>query len=403
MLIFCNKLKFNILIIYKFKTASQMKKSLSLFLFLIFSNINILSQTNEVEQVLNKYVRNSEIGGIVGIVAKKDKTISIYTSGFRDIDGNKKMTSDALFWIASQSKPITAVAAMILVEEGKIDLDKPITDYLPELKNMMVTRIEKENVKVLEKTDSTITIRKLLSHTSGMSFLNPAQELVQKIDIMSLETNLYVAATTPLLADPGTKYIYSNQGYNIVALAIERVSNLSFDEFVKIKIFDPLGMSSATFFPDEKQLEKIVTPYKMGESGQLESTKLHFLQYPLNDNCNRFVEAGGGIFCTPVDLIKFYQMITCGGILNGKRLLKPESISEFLKKQTPDNIENAYSLGWNIDGSIIGHGGAYGTNSRIYLKDGYIIMYFVQQQDLPKANEIQRSFFDTVEKVYNIE
>ena len=377
------------------------------FLLLCFISLSLYSEAQisnkEIDAVLMPYVTSGEVSGIVTIVAKGENILSVNNVGFQNIDKNKKMEPDALFWIASQSKPIAATAVMMLVEEGKLSLDEPITTYIPEFNRLVVARIWREGWQVEERLSKPITLRHLLSHTSGMQWGAELQGQAKKIDVLPLQLSLYASTTTPLFFEPGERYNYSNQGINGAAAIIERVSGKPYFDFMQSRLFEPLGMKSATFWPADKDLEKLAVPYKKGSDGKLEETTIDQLQYPLSDRTKRFAEAADGLFCKPIDLVKFYQMIANKGVYKGKRYISESSIAEMGKKQTSIDIKDSYGLGWAVTDSFMGHGGAYGTDTKVYQKDGYVVMYFIQEQGLPKSGEAQIRFLNTVQKIYGIQ
>ena len=377
------------------------------FLLLCFISLSLYSEAQisnkEIDAVLMPYVTSGEVSGIVTIVAKGENILSVNNVGFQNIDKNKKMEPDALFWIASQSKPIAATAVMMLVEEGKLSLDEPITTYIPEFNRLVVARIWREGWQVEERLSKPITLRHLLSHTSGMQWVAELQGQAKKIDVLPLQLSLYASTTTPLFFEPGERYNYSNQGINVAAAIIERVSGKPYFDFLQSRLFEPLGMKSATFWPADKDLEKLAVPYKKGSDGKLEETTIDQLQYPLSDRTKRFAEAAGGLFCKPIDLVKFYQMIANKGVYKGKSYISESSIAEMGKKQTSIDIKDSYGLGWSVTDSFMGHGGAYGTDTKVYQKDGYVVMYFIQEQGLPKSGEAQIRFLNTVQKIYGIQ
>ena len=377
------------------------------FLLLCFISLSLYSEAQisnkEIDAVLMPYVTSGEVSGIVTIVAKGENILSVNNVGFQNIDKNKKMEPDALFWIASQSKPIAATAVMMLVEEGKLSLDEPITTYIPEFNRLVVARIWREGWQVEERLSKPITLRHLLSHTSGMQWVAELQGQAKKIDVLPLQLSLYASTTTPLFFEPGERYNYSNQGINVAAAIIERVSGKPYFDFLQSRLFEPLGMKSATFWPADKDLEKLAVPYKKGSDGKLEETTIDQLQYPLSDRTKRFAEAAGGLFCKPIDLVKFYQMIANKGVYKGKRYISESSIAEMGKKQTSIDIKDSYGLGWSVTDSFMGHGGAYGTDTKVYQKDGYVVMYFIKEQGLPKSGEAQIRFLNTVQKIYGIQ
>lgn len=376
------------------------KPLLLTFLAMIIACTSSFSQN--ISAKLQPFIDSEELPGIVTVVANTDKVINMECVGYQNIDRNQKMSPNSLFWIASQSKPFTGVAVMMLVEEGKLDLDEPITTYLPELKDMQVSLIDRPNWQVAEQISQSITLRQLLTHTSGMKWVAGVQERMGKIDVLPLDISLYVTAMTPLLTEPGIRISYSNQGINVAATIVERVSGIAYADFLQKKLFDPLNMKNTTFWPTAKQLETLVTPYKQGKNGKLEETTINQLQYPLDDKTKRFAEAAGGLFSTPDDLVKFYQIIANKGEFNGKRLLTEASVFEIGKDQTGENVEGRWGLGWSLSDNWIGHGGAYGTDTRVYLKEGLIVMFFILQEELPKYGEALEAFRKEIEKQYGV-
>ncbi len=342
----------------------------------------------DIRGMLQPYIDNGDLPGVVTVVADRDEVLSLVSVGWRDVENKGKMDADALFWIASQSKPIAGCAVMMLVDEGKLDLDAPVTDYLPELSALMVQTVERKEWKLLEKPATPVTLRRLLSHTAGMAWVGGVQQQMGRIDVLSLNKSLYVSSMTPLLYQPGERYSYSNQGINIAATVIERVTGIRYEEFLQQRLFDPLGMKSATFWPESG---KLAIPYRKDEDGRLKPVEVNQLQYPLSDRANRYAEAGGGLFCSPNDLVKFYRMIANKGVYNGKRYLSERAIEEMGSKQTGEDA-NWYGLGWGGTDAFMGHGGAYGTDSRVYKQSGIVTMYFIQGQGLPKHQQAIDAF-----------
>ncbi|MCD7972889.1 MAG: beta-lactamase family protein [Candidatus Azobacteroides sp.] len=380
-----------------------MKKITPIFLFCFLAflvPVNAENTPDGIRPLMDGYIAQNALPGVVYIIADKEKILEIECLGYHDIANKRSMAPDVLFWIASQSKPVAGVAVMMLVEEGKLDLDESVTTYLPELDKVMVSRIKKDSIQVLEKPTRPVTLRHLLSHTSGMTFLGGVQAQTGKIDMLSLSNSVYVSAITPLSFEPGEGELYSNQGINLAAAIVERVSGLKYEAFLQKRLFDPLEMKSATFFPDKRQLSKFAIPYSMKKNG-MEEIQIHHLQYPLDDRDKRYAEAGGGIFCTPEDLLKFYQMIASGGFYKGKRYLTAYSVKVLGEQQEMANGRKVNGLGWNANDLFMGHGGAYGTNTKIYKKEGLIVMYFVMG-DLPEQKKIFGEFEKLVREKYNI-
>jgi CubicO group peptidase (beta-lactamase class C family) len=329
-----------------------------------------------IHAVLQPFVDNHTLAGAVTLVADKDKVLGLDAVGFADIAGNKPMRTDAMFWIASQSKPITATALMILVDEGKLRIDDPVEKYLPEFKDIWVAA-EKDNEHVLLKRPKRpITIRDVMSHTSGMPFRSVMEQ--PTIDVLPLRDAVRSYAMTSLQTEPGTKYAYSNAGINTGGRIIEVVSGVPYEEFLQKRLFDPLGMKETTFWPSEDQVKRLAKSYKPNsEKNGLEETTITALRYPLSD-AKRYPCPGGGLFSTASDLANFCQMVLDGGTFKEKRLLSEDAIKTMTSKQTGDDLKEGYGLGWSKNGGVVGHGGAYSTNMSIDTKRGLITIYMVQ-------------------------
>lgn len=386
-----------------------MKKSTYILLILFFYTVGIYPQiTNEcypvdnrITSILKNYTDNNELAGITTIVAKGDRIISINSVGYQNTETRKPLDANTLFWIASQTKPITGTAIMILVEEELLNLDEPITTYLPEMKKLNVPVSADASVRMEKSLSKAITLRHLLSHTSGMKFMAGVQQQMGHIDVLPLNISSYVSVMTPLQFEPGEDYLYSNQGINIAAAILERVTGKKYEQFLKERIFDPLEMNATTFWPSEDQLKNFAPPHKKDSQNNLIPFQIGQLQYPLSDVEKRYPEAGGGLFSTPTDLLKFYQMIINRGMYKGKRILSEKSVMEMWKRQTSQGGNmDSYGLGWRVTPEYMGHSGACGTESRAYMNTGYILMYIAQENGLEKNKEAQRDFWKITNELY---
>jgi CubicO group peptidase (beta-lactamase class C family) len=179
-----------------------------------------------IAAVLKPFVENHSLAGAVTLVADKDHVLSLESVGFADIAAGKAMPTDAVFWIASQSKPITAAALMILVDEGKVSIDDPVTKYLPEFRDQWLAFEQDAEHVLLRKPKQAVTVRHILSHTSGMPFKSALEQ--PTLDLLPLRDAVRSYAMTPLQTEPGTKYQYSNAGINIAGRIIEVVSGTVF-------------------------------------------------------------------------------------------------------------------------------------------------------------------------------
>jgi len=345
-----------------------------------------------VESVLQPFVDSHSLAGAVTLVATKDEVLSLAAVGFADIAGRKHMRSDALFWIASQSKPMTATTLMMLVDEGKVHLDDPVEKYLPEFKGQMVVAERDSEHALLRKPDHPITVREILSHTSGLPFSSALEQ--PTLDGLPLRDAVRSYAMTPLQFPPGSKYQYSNAGINTAGRIIEVVSGMPYEKFMTERLFQPLGMKDTTFWPSEAQVKRLAKSYKPNqEKNALELTTVTQLRYPLSDRGNRYPMPAGGLFSTATDTVKFCQMILNGGVYKGKRLLTEEGVREMTRKQTGPDIKDGYGLGFSTGPGWCGHGGAYATNMTIDRERGLILVWMVQHAGYPgNGSQSQEAF-----------
>jgi CubicO group peptidase (beta-lactamase class C family) len=330
---------------------------------------------------LQPFVDRHELAGAVGVTATKDKVLDTTVVGFADIGAQAAMKADALFWIASQSKPITSTALMILVDEGKVKISDPVEKYLPEFKGQMVLAEQDAEHQLLKKPAHPITVREILSHTAGFKFSSPLEQ--PTLDGLRLKDAVRSYALLPLQWEPGSKYQYANAGINTAGRIIEVVSGMAYEDFLQKRLFEPLGMRDTTFWPNAEQTKRLAKSYKPNAAKDgLEEIRVGQLTYPLSDRTQRFPMPAGGLFSTAQDLTRFCQMILNGGELAGRRYVSAAAIAEMTKKQTAESIKDNYGLGWSA-GSSFGHGGAYATNMNIDPKRGLITIWMVQHAGFP--------------------
>jgi CubicO group peptidase (beta-lactamase class C family) len=361
----------------KFKLSA-----IAFVLALFFSKLLFAEAPATSSSLLKPFVDKHELAGAVALVADKNKVLSVEAVGFADIAAGKVMRQDNIFWIASQTKPMTAVAVMMLVDEGKISLDDPIEKYLPEFRGQMVVA-EKDNEHiVLRKPKHPITVRETLNHTSGLPFKSAIEE--PTLDGLSLSSAVRSYAMTPLLSEPGTVYRYSNAGINTAARIIEVVAKVRYEDFMQQKLFDPLGMKDTTFWPNEAQSLRVAKSYRPDASKtNLAEFPISQLIYPLSDRVHRFPMPAGGLFSTAIDTSLFCRMLLNNGELDGKRYLSENAIRELSKRQTPPAIKESYGLGFSVSPDSYGHGGAQATNMEIRSGKGLVLVWMVQHGGFP--------------------
>lgn len=380
------------------------RRIVSLFVLLMIGACAARLRAAGVAETLQPFVDRGVLAGAVTLVATKEKVQSLEAVGYADIAEKRPMRTDCLFWIASMSKPMTATALMMLVDERKVNLDDPVEKYLPEFKGQMLAVEQDAEHMVLKKPAHPITVREVLSHTSGMPFMS---RIERKIDSWSLREAAIGYALTPLKFQPGTQYDYSNAGINTAGRIIEVVSGMPYEQFMAERIFEPLGMKGTTFWPNEEQLKRLAKSYKpAGANAGLQEIPIDQLTYPLDDR-RRGPSPAGGLFSTAADVSVFCRMILSGGVYEGRRFVSESAVRQMTSTQTGDLIsqgkgEGGYGLGWSttrraqsakatVSPGAFGHGGAYATNMWIDPQRGLIAVFMVQHAGYP-SNEGGRIF-----------
>lgn len=351
-------------------------------------------------------IDNHRMAGAVALIADRERVIHQGAVGYADIATSKLMQIDALFWIASMTKPITATALMILVDEGKVDPDDPVEKYLPEFKSLWVVAEKDDEHQLLRRPKRPLTIRHLLMHTGGMVHFSAQEDLLfattgkfGQTTLLPLREAVQGYGVTPLQFDPGERWQYSNAGFNTIGRIIEVVSGMPYEEFLKQRLFQPLGMHDTTFSPNKRQLKRLATSYKLNVSlTGLEETKILGIAYPLEGRKNLPWPAGG-LFSTANDLMRFCQMLLNGGTYHGKRILSEAAIQRMIGRPANSGDAPLYLLGWFVNGDdTYGHNGAYSTIMTLDPKRGVCKILLQQHAGFPGNGNPIIETFDKVAK-----
>ncbi len=357
----------------------QMKRrAMSALLVAMLVMVSARAAESPVRAALQPYVASNWLAGAVTVVVGKEGIVSHDAVGYADVAAGKAMREDALFWIASMTKPFTGVAFMMLADEGKVSLDDPVSMYIPQMSNLWVVVKKENDTLLLRRQARPITLRHLLSHTSGLPFLTPM--LNDDLASQPLDQQVLSFTMNPLEFQPGEGYRYSNEGIDTVGRVIEIASGMPYETFVRRRILEPLGMGDTTFFPTKRQLKRLAKSYGPddGKTG-LREVAIPYMRPPF-DRPGRYPEPGGGLFSTGADLARFCQMLLNRGVFEGRRLLSEESVAELSKVQT-GRPEQKYGLGFAVDQDgrgAFGHGGAAGTNMTVYPGRGLALIWLVQ-------------------------
>jgi methyl acetate hydrolase len=295
--------------------------------------MNFKIHAKTIDSILQNATEENDVPGVVAIAATSNEIIYEGAFGTKEIGKNIAIKPDSVGYIASMTKPITAVAAMQLVERGKLKLDVPASEICPELSNVKVLEgFDSNGLPILRLPKRAITLRQLLTHTSGFGYEIWNDEInryLQVTDTASIFSSKNAALTVPLLCDPGEKWIY---GISIdwVGKMVEAASGLKLGEFMEANLFSPLGMKSTSFKLTQSQLERLATMHKRGAAGTLEVDPFIFVQEP------EFEQGGGGLYSTMQDYTRFMQMLLRNGEFDGNQVLKPETVQTMCQNQMGD-------------------------------------------------------------------
>lgn len=291
---------------------------------------------NEVAEVLNKYVEEQKVTGGVALVYHNNKLVLHKGFGKSNIIENIPFSNESMFRIASMTKPITSVAAMMLYEEGKFQLDDPISKYLPEFSDMQVlTSIHKSDSSYTSiPAKNEITVRQLFTFSSGLYYgfdIDSLSLIFAKNNItegfearaMVLADNIKELAKLPLLHEPGERYHYGLE-MDVLGRLIEVWSGLTLNEFFVQKIFIPLGMEDTYFYLPEEKYNRLVPVYMAADSGFVH-TDYPLVNYPTK-GAKTYYSGGADLSSTAYDYYLFCKMMLQNGELNGIRLLKTETV-----------------------------------------------------------------------------
>lgn len=349
-----------------------------------------------IVEPIKKAIAAREIAGAVTLVADSNRILHLAATGNASLNPAEPMKTDAIFWIASMSKPVLGTLLMMLQDEGLLSVEDPVEKYLPEFKNL----------KTADGKPVRLTIRQLLTHTSGLAEMTPADSA--RCRTLADAIPFYVSK--PVGFVPGSKWVYCQSSINTGGRIAEVVTGIPLEKLLAKKLFGPLGMKDTTFYLTEEQLPRLAKSYRRTNREQLDLAEISFLGGKPATSTDRFPAPNGGLFSTAADYARFCQMILNGGELDGKRYLKPESLQRMTTIQTGNIVTgftpgNGWGLGWCVvrepqgitamlSPGTHGHGGAYGTQAWIDPKAKRIFILMVQRENFPNsdASPVRRDF-----------
>src|SRR3954452_8598216 len=286
-----------------------------------------------IDEVLRSAVESGTMPNVVATAANADGPIYEAAFGPKAVGKPDPVTVDTLYRIASMTKMVTTVAALQLVERGKLKLDDPVSQYRPEFAELKVLDGWNGDEPILREPKSQATVRQLASHTSGLGYWFWNADLVKWESVTGTANTLAGSSdafTAPLIADPGTKFEY---GINTdwLGLVVEAAGGQKLDAYFDEHILKPLGMSGATFHPTDEQRENLVAVHLRGESsGAWEATELDWNTEP------DWWAGGHGLYCPPSEYLRFQRMLLNRGTLDHVEILRPQTVDEAFANQIGD-------------------------------------------------------------------
>ena len=294
-------------------------------------------------QAMQAQVEQGKVGGIATLVYQNGEVVQRGEYGFQDIAGEKPLAEDSLYKIFSLTKLVTGTGLLRLYDEGKFQLDDPVGKYLPQLMDLQVAVSEgPDGFPMTEPAKHPVTIRELMTHTAGFTYgrfsISQVDELYVKADIQDPKTTLAVMmdklANIPLRQQPGTFWHYSI-AVDIQARLIEVLSGMPFDAYLQQHIFEPLQMVDTDFYAPEDKAERLAVSYMPQEDGSLKPMPNDaFLSKP------SFLNGGGGLISSTDDYLRFTRMLLNEGELDGKRILKADTVRLMRQNQLPAGVDN---------------------------------------------------------------
>jgi len=314
---------------------------------------------------MKQLVDDKKVAGLVTLVERHGKVVHFNAAGKLDVRKTDAMQKDSIFRIYSMSKPVTGVAMMMLYEEGKWQINDPVSRYIPEFARLKVyTGRNEDGSPKLEDAKRSMTMRELMTHTAGLGYvlspMNPVDKMIIDGNVLNagapLQSMIDGLAKIPLLAQPGTRGSYSI-AVDVQGYLIEKFSGQPFGEFARKRIFEPLGMKDTAFYvPKEKMARFAQVHTGAGANLAVDTNRPDATEIPLGPS------GGGGLFSTAMDYARFCEMLLEGGQFNGVRLLAPRTV-EMMRTNyvNPEPLKTMPpGTGWGMDFQIVTDAAAAG-------------------------------------------
>ena len=335
------------------------------------TDTSIDSGTTYALEALQPWVDSGQLSGAISVFYK-DGVQEVCCAGYADVAAKRPISMDNSYMQCSQTKGFCGVTVAKLIEEGRLELDDPVSKYLPEFAELWVLDGEKDGIRTFHKAQNVLTVRMVMNHTGGFPFEISAK----RYDVRGggwtggapIRQVASIAAESPLMFEPGTREMYSNTGIDIGAAIVEVITGMKWEDYLKQEVLDPLGMTATWFWPTDEQIANKIELYEFKENAPAQwCEEKEWQQRPYNDS-HVFASAGAGLWTTANDQLKFYKMLMNLGMGdNGVRILEEDTVKNLLARSTRPAHMGGYSLGLSTDvedteKSWFGHGGAWATN-----------------------------------------
>jgi CubicO group peptidase (beta-lactamase class C family) len=363
---------------------------------------------HRINELIQRYIDSNQISGAVTMVSRKGRLAHAEVHGLMDVETQTPMRRDAIFRIASMSKPVTGVAILMLMEEGKLRLTDPVSQFIPEFRNLKVAMQKPlpagasgqpphEPEIYTVPAEREVTIRDLMTHTSGLESGGVGTREASRIAPRKMGDTLarYIPqlGSVPLDFQPGTQWRYSAlAGIETLGRIVEVTSGQPFDRFLETRIFNPLGMRDTAFYPTDDRLARVVTLYERKEN------RLSPVDTPAWLATKTLFSGGGGLWSTAEDYMQFAQMLVNGGVLNGTRLLSPRTVDLMASNHVRDLYsginQRLQGMGFGLTVEVVldsvaagrrqsngsfGWDGAFGTHFWVDRKEQLVGLLMVQE------------------------
>jgi CubicO group peptidase (beta-lactamase class C family) len=324
-------------------------------------------RVHRIEAAMKKLVDDKQVAGLVTLLERHGKVVAFNAVGQKDVRKADPVQKDSIFRIYSMTKPLTGLAMMMLYEEGKWRIDDPVARYIPEFARMKVyTGKNEDGTPKLEDAKRSMTMRELMTHTAGLGYVlsagNPVDKMIIDGNVLNsaapLKNMIDGLAKLPLLAQPGTRWSYSI-GVDVQGYLVEKFSGMPFADFLRTRVFEPLGMKDTAFYVPPDKLSRLALVHNGGPNGLVvDENRPDPAVVPLGPS------GGGGLFSTAMDYARFCEMMLGGGQLNGVRIIAPRTVEMMRTNHVnPDPLKTMpQGTGWGMDFQIVMDAAAAGDS-----------------------------------------